>query len=157
MLRPLVCTNRTFTRSYGKIILVNKFYVFLGCLLTANLALAETVYYCVDDLATGLIKNKGKWIEGSFNKTRFTIKFRDGYSTLTDENSDHSCEPKFWDDSRDIVICRDIYSGGSFWSFNIKTKRYEHAMLIGYSSDNNPTLDETHDTTTVRAGKCETF
>jgi hypothetical protein len=152
-----MCTNRTFTRSYGKIICMNKFYVFLGCLLTANLALAETVYYCVDDLATGFIKDKGKWIEGSFSKTRFTIKFRDDYSTLTNNDIDHSCEPQYGDDSKDQVICHDIYFGGSFWSFNKKTKRFEHVMLIGYSTDDNPTLDEYHDTTTVRAGKCDTF
>ena len=141
---------------------MNKFYVFLGCLLTANPALAETVYYCVDDLATGFIKNEGKWREGSFNKTRFTIKFRDDYSTLTNDIADHSCEPQYLDDSGDTVICRDIFFGGSFWSFNKKTKRFEHALLIGYAGDKNPTydnpaLDKTIDTTTVRAGKCETF
>ena len=136
---------------------MNKFYVFLSCLLTANLALAETVYYCADDLATGFVKDKGKWTQGPFNKTRFTIKFSDDYSTLTNDDIDHSCEPKYGDDSIDQVICRDIFIGGSFWSFNKKTKRFEHALLIGYSTDDNPTLDEVHDTTTVRAGKCDTF
>tara|TARA_B100001029_G_C14998877_1_gene416754 strand:- start:566 stop:976 length:411 start_codon:yes stop_codon:yes gene_type:complete len=136
---------------------MNKFYVFLSCLLTANLALAETVYYCVDDLATGFIKDKGKWTQGKFSKTRFTIKFSDDYSTLTEDDIPHSCEPQYGDDSIDQVICRDIVNGGSFWSFNKKTKRFEHALLIGYSTDENPTLDEVHDTTTVQAGKCDTF
>jgi len=136
---------------------MDKFYVFLGCLLTANLALAETVYYCVDDLGTGFVKDKGKWIEGSFKTKRFTIKFRDDYSTLIKDDIYHLCGPHFMNDSNDTVVCSDTFFGGSFWSFNKKTKRYEYAMLIGYSKDENPTLDKTHDTTTVHAGKCETF
>lgn len=132
----------------------------LLCLLTCGLlittlAKAETILYCQDELATGLIKKNGSWETGSFNLDRYTVKFNDDYSRAEGLTATPmECTAPFPYQYPDLVNC--VHSYGSYQTFNYdkKKRRYTFSGIssFGYILD-----DGTPDTETLSAGTCETF
>ena len=50
------------------------------CLISP--ANAEQVYYCSAELATGMIREDGKWITSQFEPNRYTIKFNSDFTQV---------------------------------------------------------------------------
>ena len=53
---------------------------FLISLITQ--VVADTVLYCRSELSTGFVNQGTGWVERSFDKKRFTVKFNDDFTTL---------------------------------------------------------------------------
>jgi len=53
---------------------------FLISLITQ--VVADTVLYCQSELSTGFVNQGTGWVERSFDKKRFTVKFNDDFTTL---------------------------------------------------------------------------
>ena len=53
-------------------------------LLFATPAWAEEVLYCQSEFATGLYYENGRWNVANFELKRFTVKFNDDYSVISE-------------------------------------------------------------------------
>ena len=69
-----------------KLIITISFLLFLG----SPFANAEHVYYCADEIANGINKDKktGNWYKTGILVERYTIKFNDDYSILEGVSED---------------------------------------------------------------------
>ena len=74
-------------------------------LLFATPAWAETVLYCQDELATGIIKKDGRWTEAKFALRRHTVKFDEEKMTLVGVGSfPMECKLAF-----PVILRNDVY------------------------------------------------
>lgn len=129
--------------------------VVMGVSFSFNLK-AETVFYCESKLATGFIKQGGKWKTSNFSLERYTIKFNNDYSKLygLDERRPYICSSPYINAS-DALACLSGYSNGESFLFNKRTKRFVFSTPSlggGYDS----TLTDP-DTDTLQAGTCKKF
>jgi hypothetical protein len=129
--------------------------VFLAIgLLVSNDLKADTVFYCEEELHTGLFPENGSWITANFNPRRHTIKFSDDYSKLygLDEKRPYSCSPAY-PHAPDQLACLSGYSNGEAFLFNKKAKRFVKTSISlngGYDINGD-------DTDSLSAGKCKKF
>ena len=115
---------------------------------------AETVMYCVAELATGFILENGKWKQTNFNPQRYTIKFDKAFSTVQGvaPSDTMQCEPNMR--LEHMIICSSQWNDGSIFGLNRNTGRffYSEANMYGFISE----LAEP-DTDALSAGTCTKF
>ena len=115
---------------------------------------AETVMYCVAELATGLVREQGTWKETSFNRIRWTVKFDDGFNRLegVGPSDTFACARPYG--KLDYVTCSAQWNNGEIFVLNLETGRffYNTANIHGYVSD----IPEP-DTDALYAGTCTKF
>ena len=130
------------------------FLIFFGLSISSVLK-AETVLYCQSELATGFFKKEKKWVEGSFKKERFTLKFNQDYSTLLiplgNRKIAMKCSIPYTAEPWFISCIEEQYPFKPF-IYNKKSKRFTFAVLssAGY-------VEPSTDTNSIYAGKCENF
>jgi len=141
-----------------------KHLIAICALLLAGSSLlhAEQVYYCAAEAAGGIIKKGGKWVGGSFEKNRHTLKFNEDYTVLKTGGYEYMCSQVYnglLDEHQHAVSCYRTFRGellhnhdGVFFMFDKKTLRFLHvfASPSGYLSDGP-------DTNTIEGGTCERF
>lgn len=131
---------------------ISKTAMVVFTMLFAQTAIANDVLYCTSELATGIVKKKGSWVESSFKPERFTIKFADDFSSVNHPHLDGTvmdCKvlyPPF----PELINCSDRVGG--VLNFNKENTRFVYfaGSLFGYLSDLS-------DTNTLYAGTCEKF
>lgn len=152
---------------------MKKYFVFLGVLLifTSEVFAEENVMYCVEEVATGIVFDDGKWIDAPFKKERFTAKVLETQNylgepvvkTLVIRKTEYECNIPGWEDRS---VCKPIYylrgenqkrradlqNGGSF-IFDNPTGRFTltQTSVFGFiqGDDGNAEL--------VSVGTCEDF
>ena len=116
---------------------------------------AETVMYCVAELATGLVREQGTWKEASFKKVRWTLKFDDGFNRLEGiyDSDTFSCARPYGGLDYGIT-CSSQWNNGETFALNLETGRffYNNANIHGYVSDSPEP-----DTDVLYAGICTKF
>ena len=145
---------------------MKKHLIAICALLLAGSSLlhAEQVYYCAAEAAGGIIKEGGKWVGGSFQEPRYTLKFNEDYTVLETEGGEYMCSKVYGgklDMYQHSVICYSAssarselinYHDGVFFMFNKKILRFLHV-----SAQPSRYLMETGDTNTIEGGTCEKF
>ena len=143
-------------------------------LLFARPAWAETVLYCQEELATGILKKNGRWQEANFKLRRHTVKFDEKNMTLGGliekiewlpdnkssvmVNDPLICE-RPWatldeiKKDRDLIKCVSRY-GDHIFDFDKKTLRYSYYTPNFYSWILGGT---TPDTNVMNHGTCQKF
>jgi len=145
---------------------MKKHLIAICALLLAGSSLlhAEQVYDCAAEAAVGIDKRGGKWMGGSFKKSRHTLKFNEDYTVLETGGNKYMCSKVYLgklSKYQHSVICYSAssargelinYHDGVFFMFNKKILRFLHvsAQPSGY-------LMETGDTNTIEGGTCEKF
>ena len=116
---------------------------------------AEEVYYCSTELATGIVKENGKWRAGRFEKLRYIAKFNSDFTQVEGfgyiENSPPlDCHTRY-DFLPGALSCS---KGGAVLIFNRIKLRFTffQGSSGGYAFD----LDDP-DTESMYAGTCEKF
>ena len=121
--------------------------IFLNSVLSFS-ANAETVLYCQEELATGLIKDKSAWKTGNFIKERYTIKFNNDYSRLEGlGRRGMVCRTTY---SKNIVSCAD-FSGDTF----LYNRNYMRFALARMSIEGYVNAGEDSDNLSI--GTCKDF
>lgn len=125
--------------------------VFLMTLATQ--VVGETVLYCQSELSTGFLKRGEGWVQGAFEKDRFTVKFNDDFTILTGFSYvPMDCSVNFPYGLPSQVQCSA--STGSSVLYNKKAKRFIFASLsVGGFVENSDQAD----TETLQAGTCTEF
>ena len=125
-------------------------------LLFSTPAWAETVLYCQSELATGLIKENGRWQTRNFFLERFTVKFNDDYSVVSGlKRVGMRCHKPL--NSFPHIVCDDRTSGpdvGETFNYNPTNKRflYTQVSTAGYIHNLKK-----NDTDVIYAGTCQQF
>ena len=114
-------------------------------------AWAETVLYCQDELATGIIKEDGTWRPGIFSPARYTVKFDEKNMTLLMDEEKFSCSAR-WLTNPDIIRCEEEMAADIHFVFNKKTLRY--SMYRMFSS---AWVIDGNDTSKTAHGTCQKF
>ena len=125
-------------------------------MLVSPFSHTEEVLYCVDELATGINFDKGKWTDMPFVKKKRTVKFNDDRSSLKGlDDRTFTCSPVYPNAAPELLICRTSYNTEILF-INVKTMRYEYANMspFGYQTGDSP---EVKDTSAIYAGTCTTF
>ena len=134
-----------------KLILAISVFLLFG----SSFANAEQVYYCLDELATGFIKD-GVWQSGEFKQQRHTIKFNDDHTELTGlgGKSAWKCKKAYRDYSKTERVCYPTYHNGELFQFDIKTLRYlySNTPITGYVRNYRDS-----DTNVIEVGTCQKF
>jgi len=152
---------------------MKKYFVFLGVLLifTSEVFAEENVMYCVEEVATGIVFDDGKWIDAPFKKERFTAKVLETQNyagepivkTVVIRKTEYECDvPGFEDRS----VCKPMYyleggerklraylnNGGSF-IFDNQTGRFTltQTSVFGFTKGDDGNAE------VVSAGTCEDF
>lgn len=139
---------------------------FLYCLLALPSS-AENVFYCVEELATGFVKENGKWQESSFVKYRFSIKFDDGYSYVDgfDQRLGLNIHQK-WPCHVAYNISHPIVCNPPFpfnielsFRFDKSTQRFIRILSgrYGFIHKSATDKDAYSDTDAISAGVCQKF
>ena len=125
---------------------------FIIGVLISNHSNADHVLYCQEEFNTGFINDEGSWRVANFKLQRFTIKFKNDYSTVEGiQNFTFSCSPT-WKIFPDSLTCRSSWVGKTFM-FNKKTKKFQFSNPSPYTGyDVNGT-----DTEHFSVGTCEKF
>jgi len=85
---------------------------------------ADTALYCQSELATGFINKGTGWVERSFDKKRFTVKFNDDFTTLEGfAYEPMDCKINYPDFLPTQLQCLDK-KGGMSVLYDKKTKRF---------------------------------
>nr|BDD45942.1 hypothetical protein 6 [Alphaproteobacteria bacterium] len=118
-------------------------------------AVAETVFYCQAELATGFIKRNGGWSTTNFELERYTIKLSDDLTLLygLDENRPYVCDWAYNDPSKYTLVCLSGYGNGEDFILDLVKNRFVHSSVspaTGYSADRT-------DTDALIAGRCQQF
>lgn len=125
---------------------------FIIGVLISNHSNADHVLYCQEELTTGFVNKDGSWRSAEFNKSRYTIKFKNDYSTLEGlSNKRFSCSTAY-PQHPDSLVCTGEYGSENF-IFNKKTKRF----LYAYISPIGGYVDKGKDTENFSVGTCEKF
>ena len=127
---------------------------FIIGVLISNHSNADHVLYCQEELNTGFRNDEGSWRVANFNPQRFTIKFKNDYSTLEGlrENNIFSCSPTYGTIFLDSLTCRARFAGETFL-FNKKNKKFQYSSPSPYGGyDVNGT-----DSENFSVGTCEKF
>ena len=119
----------------------------------SNALRAETVLYCQSELATGFFKEGGIWDEGSFKRSRFTLKFKNNFSILEGASfQPMECSIQYPIQRPNLIYC--VHSWGEYKTFTYDktTKRFLYSSITvgGY-------VDNQTDTDVMYAGKCQIF
>jgi hypothetical protein len=127
-------------------------------LLLSTPAWAEEVLYCQSELATGLIKENGRWKQGSFKLKRFTVKFNDDYSVISGlPFGDMLCKNPYNVSITPAIVCNIDSSGytvGITFNYNPTNKRFIYtSVAVGGYIDNS----KNSDTDSIYAGTCQQF
>ena len=112
-------------------------------------AKADEVLYCQSELATGMAKQNGTWVTGSFQLKRYTIKVSGDFEKLIGilENETFDCRvPYEWNPEQ--TVCQHE-SGMSFF-YDKSSKRF----LLSFT---NVSTYLTSDTPALYAGTCQKF
>ena len=121
--------------------------------LLGTTAHAETVLYCQSELATGLLKENGRWRTGKFVKERFTIKFNSDYTKLygLDKNRPFNCNVPF-SFIPDSIACVSGYGNGEAFLFDKEKLRFlfSNIAITGFVGDGSSTEN-------LYAGNCKKF
>jgi hypothetical protein len=123
---------------------------FLISLITQ--VVADTVLYCQSELATGFINKGTGWVEGSFEKKRFTVKFNDDFTTLEGfAQGPMDCKINFPDLLPTQLQC--LANGGGMSALYDKTTKrfvFSSISIAGY-------VDLRTDSDNLYAGTCTKF
>ena len=116
---------------------------------------AETVMYCVGELAVGFIRDNGNWRKGNFDANRYTIKFNYAYTRLSglQKSDTFKCvDAKIG--SENIITCRSEFDTGESFGLNRNTGRffYSYVNLFGSISERSEP-----DTDNLEIGTCTKF
>ena len=123
----------------------------------------ETIFYCLDELAGGIVFENGKWVSGNFETSRFTLKvdFATATPTVVIKEGERypstlECKGTGPKDSQDFLICFDDHYGRSL-HLNTRTLRYTYvaASFFGYPSYKDGQSEA--DTSSIQAGICQRF
>ena len=133
------------------------FCILLFGILTTTQVKADTILYCQTELATGLAKKNGSWVEASFKPKRYTMKFEDDFSKVIIEDEEFTCFDGGEWDTWHPIICKNAAPWGSE-SLNIDKKSLRYVFteitIAGYAS---PIRSSKPDTDVIYAGTCEKF
>jgi hypothetical protein len=127
---------------------------FIFGVLIANHSNADHVLYCQEKLNTGFKNEEGLWRSANFKTKRYTIKFKNDYSTLEglQKGNTFSCFPTWAHLSLDSLACISEVGGQTF-TFNKKTNKFQYSSpKPEYGYDVNGT-----DTENFSVGTCEKF
>jgi hypothetical protein len=116
---------------------------------------AETVMYCVAELATGFILENGKWKQTNFKPPRYTIKFDEAYTELTGiTGASWECGKTYDFSLPNMVVCQNRFSKSMTFTLMMNSGRFIYANTGGHgfiSSRPDP------DTDALIAGTCTKF
>jgi len=133
--------------------------MFFPLFIGSSFARAEVVYYCMDEIANGIIKKKtGIWKSTGIKPERYTIRFNEDYTELkglhkldTTWNC-HISYGGYVESFKNVRICYYNLHSGEVFTFNTKTLRYLY--LIGVPSGY---VENRLDTNSLHAGTCKKF
>lgn len=123
---------------------------FLISLITQ--VVADTVLYCQSELATGFMNKGTGWVERSFDKERFTVKFNDDFTTLEGfAYGPMDCKMNFPDFLPTQLQCLEK-KGGMSVLYDKTTKRFifSSISIAGY-------VNLSRDSDNLFAGTCTKF
>ena len=135
------------------------FTIFVFLLMGNLFANAEVVFYCTEELSTGIVKTRGVWKEVSFRLKRHTIRFNDDYTEL------YGLDTTTWDckqpypgvrDTKSLRVCYPWRITGEVFSFDKKSLRFlfVSGFLTGWILQDNY---NDPDTNSMTAGTCKKF
>ena len=132
--------------------IVSKTAMAIFTMLFAQTAIANDVLYCTSELATGIVKKKGSWVESSFKPERFTIKFADDFSSVNHPVLDGimKCHTPL-SFKPELIECSGFFHS---LSFNKESMRF--VFFVGSSGGYVYDLPDS-DTESLYAGTCERF
>ena len=136
-----------------------------SCLLVAMLMVtlsvqasrADAVFYCVEEIITGFIKDSGGWRLGKFKPKRYMIKIEGDWEALVHGDQRYDCFVSATIDEYKVepVMCKHSEPWMTY-AFNIDklSLRFVHTRTsaAGYASD----LPDP-DTDVFAGGQCERF
>jgi hypothetical protein len=133
-----------------KKILIKYTYLMSLILLTPSVAYAETILYCQDEIATGIMKQNNTFVQGRFNLQRYTIKFNSNFTEVSGLGKTFLCSQPYSTDINPSVVCKA--STGNTFIFNPQTNRYHysHVWMNGF-------IDYSVDSSHISVGSCEKF
>lgn len=118
--------------------------------LFATSVRAETVLYCQSELATGLLKEDGKWTSSRFKLKRFTIKFYDDFARVEGMSyKAMDCKNVYGDE---VIHCVQSNYNHSTLRYHLKTKRFVH-----YFNPSHGYVGLDGDQDVIYAGTCQKF
>ena len=128
------------------------FVFFIVGLLVSNNLKADTVLYCISELATGISKEEDTWTAGNFVSKRFTLRFNKDFSVLEGAAIDPLKCTKPFSHKPDIIACID-------YRFPYQPFLYEKAKKRFVFSQNSSGgyIDNGADTDSMYAGTCQNF
>ena len=129
-------------------------------MIISPLSYAEEVYYCSDELSTGIVFDKGKWLEGSIIRERRTIIFNDDRSSVKGFVKDQSTG---------TLQCSEVYKligilgvltcindfQNHVLQINMTTMRYTFSTQAPFSYQKGK--NESGDPSFISAGTCVGF
>jgi len=142
-----------------KLILAISVFLFLG----SPFANAEQVYYCMDELTTGLEKNEkiDKWERMRFKESRFTIKFSEDYTKLDglDEYGGWNCHRPYTNSSytKNYIVCYHPDNAGNVFQFDKEFFRFLSMVTSVTSYLMNGNYGMPTDTASISGGTCQKF
>jgi hypothetical protein len=130
--------------------------LFAFMMLFTQTATANDVLYCQSELATGLLRENGRWQTSNFHLERYTIKFSDDFSFVTSSaftGEKLNCHPHYLGTRKEIIKC----DGVSFTlSFNKESMRFV-LVFVGGGGYIDHRTETASDTDNIYAGTCEKF
>ena len=133
-----------------KNLLIKYTYLMLLILLIPSAAYAETVLYCQDEIATGIMKQNNTFVQVRFKLRRHTIKFNSDFTEVSGLGDTFLCSQPYPDGINPGVVCNEKV--GSTFMFNPQTNRYHYSQVWI-----NGFIDYGNDSSHISVGSCEKF
>ncbi len=135
-------------------------FIFIYFLMLPNLLVAEN-FYCVDEIRTGLVKEKESWSSKEIKELKFTVKLK-GIKMdfkLVGEKGFSGCHDFKYDKITDIYQCSNFALGWGeaqniyyeVFSFSPSKLRFLWSYLPGYI------VNKKGNTPMVGGGKCSSI